>query len=312
MKRFAAKVIFFCSIYAAFHLCTWFGLLPVLRKSRAPDFAEWNDIYNGNTPADLLIMGNSVARYQVDPRILDSVLHLNSYNLGINGASFTFQLAKYQVYRRYHAFPKTIIQCVSDHTFFIGGNLVNPLPFIPYADDRQIRDELRKTDYPWYLLGFPWLAAFLYPQLIKQSIRELHGVPENVSPGIKGFYPISRKTAYDTLVALAGNQRIAYTDSTSMSLFKTFVRSHIREGGDFFIVFPPQWRYREHISPDHRELAGFFRQTALETGCLFLDYSEDPRFSDYRLYADPQHMNSGGAERFTKCLSSELLRHNAP
>jgi hypothetical protein len=79
MKTFLIKVLFFTIVLIAGAFAIDFTLEKGLRKTRAGSFSVWNDIFDSNINSDVIIMGNSRASNHFDPKILDSVLHVNSY-----------------------------------------------------------------------------------------------------------------------------------------------------------------------------------------------------------------------------------------
>ena len=55
-----------------------------MRSNKNRIYEAWNQIYTDTTNYDLIIAGNSRAYVQYDPIIVDSICHINSYNLGNN------------------------------------------------------------------------------------------------------------------------------------------------------------------------------------------------------------------------------------
>ncbi len=70
------------------------------------------DIYNSRVNADLLFIGPSTTELELSPRIFDSTLKINSYNMGIAGQPFHLQKALFDIYIAHNRKPKTIVQCI--------------------------------------------------------------------------------------------------------------------------------------------------------------------------------------------------------
>jgi hypothetical protein len=73
-------------------------------------YAAWNHVYNDTTDYDLVINGSSRAWVQYDPMILDSMLEINTFNLGMDGSAINRQILKYKKYSELHSTPKYLIQ----------------------------------------------------------------------------------------------------------------------------------------------------------------------------------------------------------
>ena len=117
MKKFLRQTLFFA--FGLLLLAVAFDVLLTAKvlRSRTSPFATWNDLYQRNIEADVLVMGSSRAFVQFNPAIFDTVLHTNSYNLGMNGRAADSQILKYKVFRhRGNHKPKLIIYEVSHGT----------------------------------------------------------------------------------------------------------------------------------------------------------------------------------------------------
>ena len=80
MKKFLRQTLFFA--FGLLLLAVAFDVLLTAKvlRSRTSPFATWNDLYQRNIEADVLVMGSSRAFVQFNPAIFDTVLHTNSYN----------------------------------------------------------------------------------------------------------------------------------------------------------------------------------------------------------------------------------------
>jgi hypothetical protein len=106
-----------------------------LRRSRNMYFASWNDLYNSKINADLLIMGSSRAEFHISPKIMDSLLRLNSYNLGLSAWHFDMQYARFRIYLQHNKKPKYIIHNVDIYGFSKRNNVADAHQFLPYIRD---------------------------------------------------------------------------------------------------------------------------------------------------------------------------------
>ncbi len=72
-------------------------------------YADFNVIRAGRSSADLIVLGNSRARYHYDSRIISERTGLSCYNLGIIGYPIVEQLGKLQYHLSHNPPPKAII-----------------------------------------------------------------------------------------------------------------------------------------------------------------------------------------------------------
>ena len=113
MKRFLVKLISYIGITLIIFSVADIFLSWKLRNSTILEFQAWNNIYNQVLRNDVVIMGSSRAFVQFNPRIIDSVLHVNSYNLGYNASLVNRQVERYYAYCRIQNWePQTIIYSI--------------------------------------------------------------------------------------------------------------------------------------------------------------------------------------------------------
>lgn len=139
MKTFILRLLFFCLAPLPVLFLFQHIVDKGLQKSRYYYFSEWNDLFDGKINADLLITGASRAWVQVSPKILDSTLHINSYNLGIDGTTFKIQYARFRMYLQHNKKPKYVLQEVGyTSTLVKSTQLPATQQFLPYLNDSAV------------------------------------------------------------------------------------------------------------------------------------------------------------------------------
>ena len=161
---------------------TWLDAVVTagLRKADLPDvpeLAQWNDIVSGEAGSDLLIQGSSRPWVGVSPAILSDRLGLTCYNLGVNGYPLQMQLARYKLYRRYNAKPRVIVQAVDTHTFTRGDDLFANNQFLPYLDQRSVKEAVGPYEFfRWYDYYLPLVRYRGKVQMIERGMAEALGI----------------------------------------------------------------------------------------------------------------------------------------
>lgn len=85
MKKFFITIILFLLGLYVFACIPDLILTNKIKKSPYLDFQVWNKMFSGQMDYDLLILGSSRAFVQYNPKIIDSILKCNCYNLGRDG-----------------------------------------------------------------------------------------------------------------------------------------------------------------------------------------------------------------------------------
>jgi hypothetical protein len=88
-----------------------------------------------------------------NPRIIDSICHVNSYNLGLGGYAIKTQISEYHCYKAHNGTPKTIVQQVDFMTLNMEDDIRHQHDserFFPTVYDKTMRKELRQLGYGFW------------------------------------------------------------------------------------------------------------------------------------------------------------------
>lgn len=304
MKRFLKKTLLFALILLI--MAVMFDILlivNVLRLQTSP-FATWNDIYRRNVNADVLIMGSSRAFVQFNPAIIDSVLHKDSYNLGMNGRSADSQILKYKVFRhRNNPKPKLVIYEVSHNTMH-KSNGYEREQFVPYLHDQ----------YLWRLCheqeGFT-VADFVLPCwrfLGRQSLMKKILFPTEKSeydlPLYKGFRSYDRKWSGDGLKQQT--DVTYYSDTAIISQFRDFLDECRQDSISVVMVTSPFYIGGTRKMSDSDGMHTMFEQIAEDFNIPYLDYTYDTLSYDTAYFYNTMHLNSIGANIFSQKMARDV------
>ncbi|WP_420385211.1 hypothetical protein [Roseivirga sp.] len=310
LKHILILILFTVGILILGDICVTIGL----RKSNARLFQSITGIFSGNINADLIIVGNSRARRHIDPKIVDSVLSLNSYNLGQNGTGFTIQKMIYDLYRKHNEKPKYIVHIVGNGIFEKEDGLSERIKFAPYLDDSLVRATTMnikgfdKLDY--YL---PFLRYSGFPSEIRHGVASFCGFNSASNEEIYKGFPSPQLAWNDVIFEKFKNE---FPDGTSLPISNELVTSMDvylkeckREGIQIVLVHPPIYYEAQPYFHNDALILKLLKGLAEKNDILFLDYSADSMSYSKENYADHVHMNKSGAEIFTKKLSQDLKIH---
>ena len=87
-----------------------------LNKTDCYRYQTFSDIIKGDMRQDVLYMGNSRAFSHFNPKVIDSICGVSSYNLGLGGYPIDVQIAAYHCYKAHNGTPKLIVQQVDAMT----------------------------------------------------------------------------------------------------------------------------------------------------------------------------------------------------
>ena len=305
MKKFLLHIILFFSIL---YVLAW-GLDVLItrqfKKMDASPFANWNDIYNTDIDADILIMGSSRAYVQFNPRILDSMLHVNSYNLGMDGRAVESQVIKYHIYRKeQQKKPQLILFEVYQGTMDVS-NGYHRIQFVPYLTDVYLwRQTHKMEDFSWADVVIPSWRYRNYIQEIKEIINGTSYYCRPEQRAYKGFcdndkpWDGSMLANIDTIIYSRRPEAIAEVGR--------FLEECRREQIQVVFVIAPYYIGATRKIEDLDGWYSMISAIAEPFDVPILDYTYDSLSYDTTYFYNASHLNREGAALFTQKLAHDL------
>ncbi len=308
-----SKKVFFLFVLLIISLYAFAYMIDTgLQKSRNAYFASWNDLYNSKINADLLIMGSSRAEFHISPKIIDSLLMLNSYNLGLSAWHFDMQYARFRMYLQHNRKPKYIIHNVDVYGFSKRADVADYLQFLPYIQDTILQNVTHnhKGEFDIYQRNIP---LFKYKHQQKIAFE-----------GFFGFMGCS--DLYDTTSKYKGYRGNDYAwnkdfesfkkrfpkgakyrfDKEVKRQFEEYLAFCQRENIKVILVYAPEYYEVQPYYKNKSELLNLCQESVKKYNCQFLDYSNNPLCYNRTYFYNSQHLNRLGAELYSLDLGKKI------
>lgn len=293
MKKFLVNVTLFAAILLCIAIAADCHKSRQLRQSKDRMYAGWNDIYNDTTQYDLVINGSSRAWVQFDPYILDSILHINSYNLGINGRQINSQIVKYHKYCERHGQPRFIVQNIDIFTLgFVNG--YEREQYFPYFfSDRELLREMDKYEHFSFFEKYVPLYRYI-------GMKPSPYVAE-VYKGYRGNDWIWDGTEFDKQESIPLS-----ADENMIRLFSSFLAKQKIDRTQVILVYSPAYHGIIDKLTEVNRMYSLFDSIARLYDIPVLNYLEAPLCYDTTYFYNAMHLNRIGAELFTTQLAHDI------
>lgn len=302
MKKYLLNTLLFtilCLIFA-FALDTILSFR--LRQNQNRMFANWNQIYNDTTNYDLVINGSSRAWVQYNPFIIDSILHINSYNLGIDGSPINRQIIKYQKYCDLHKMPKYLIQNIDFVTMGFGYGYER-VQFFPYFFfDQELIIEI--DEYENFSLMEKYVPCYRYL-----------GYTDVITKALFNKLPCfgSIEKGYEGQVANWDGTELAKTttiecacDTDAVRIFIDFLSEVTLNGTKVIFVYAPIYHEVREKMINEQQMFEMYDTIAQRFNIPILDYNDISMCYDTIYFHNGTHLNKLGAELFTTKLAHDI------
>jgi len=305
MKKFLFTASVFFAILWGLAIIADFVISNKLRKSTSWYLNVWNEIYSGTLQSDVLIMGSCAAKMQYDPRILDSIVGLNFYNIGLDGRYINSQLIRYDVYRRKNTKPKLIIHNIDmDLLHFECGKGYESEQFFPYFFDSSLKRAISKQEkfsfFEQYLPAYRYIGykdlTHVGLGLRKKSIRWGNDLL------YKGFYAVD----WDRDFSKLESEYVLRKDSRTLHLFDDYLAKAYAEKIQVVFVYAPKYIELTNRIIDLKEMYELYDSIARKYNIPILDYTYHPISYDSTFFYFPWTLNRIGAELFSTQLAHDI------
>ena len=304
MKKFLMKILFFALVLLSLATILDMAISSSLRNNENRMYAGWNAIYNDTTNYDLVVLGNSRAVVQYDPSILDSVLDINSINLGIDGSAINRQMIKYNKYIDIHKYPKYVIQNIDFATMDTTYGYEREQFFPYFFYDRDLINDVNK--YEKFSFAERWIPCYRYLGY-KDVLLEAFFYDntqhyfEFLEKGYKGHELPWDGTALEALdTVVCSCNPYAFKEYTS------FLTSVMQNGTEVIFVYAPMYYKVVEKMTNKDEMYYMYQELASQFKIPILDYTDMSICYDTTYFYNGTHLNKIGAEIFTTQLAHDL------
>ncbi len=316
MKKFLISLLIFLLPLLLLGYLTDMFLTNALKKSKSDEFGVWNDIYKGHINDDLLIYGGSRAWVHFDPKILSDSLHVSVYNIGLNGHNFWLQKMRHDLLLKYNKAPKVILYAVDLMTLGKRPDLYNPDQFLPYmTSDPMMAQAISSYEgYGKYDSKIPMIRYLGKWNAMIDAVK-IALAPGNQKAGrIKGYQGKNMEwnDDLDKAMEVMGGKFTMELDSASIVLFDAFLTDCKEKNIEVIFVAPPEYIEGQEFVSNRSQIMNVFAEFGTKYNIPYFDYSNDSMSFDKYYFYNSTHMNSRGAELFSKKLVMDLKKDSLP
>ncbi len=297
MRPFLKRTLLFVLLVGAIATALDVVLIVLSRGKQFKPHTDFNIINTGQRRPQVVVIGDSRARYGIDPRILAKALGKRCYNLGMLGHPVAEQLGKLRYAIRHNGEPELVL-AVMDAGSWRRLHLDTIFMYEQFLDD--IRDPL-VLDMVKDKVGFrpvdvlPWARFAGFPGYVATI-----AMGDTQPNAFNGFLADERVMSLP--VTQEGFEAYQH-DSANFHAYLRIIREHRSlhwPHARLVFIEAPYFQLDSDVIMPH--LVGQLDTTFERAVPLDLSLVRDPA-----LFQDRMHLNAKGAARFTAVLADSLL-----
>lgn len=295
MKRFIKNLFFVIAILLiALTVCDM-ALCRRIQQSSQREYQSWNAIMQGEASSDVIIMGSSRAWAQFSPQILDSLLGISCYNIGIDGSSINRQIDKYSMYRRYNKKPKIILQNIDFWTIDIT-NGYEKHQYFPYFWNSDFRRVVFKNES--FTLAEKIIPLYRFSHY---GIKNIFKEPRKLSRGYFG-----NEDSWDGTALKSIDSIVFSPNSEASNMFEEYLSNAQDEDIQVVLVYAPVYAEATSKITNMAEMYQYYSEIAKKYGAKIIDFNFNHICNDTTLFYNATHLNKKGSELFSMELVDSL------
>lgn len=303
--RLIKYILLVCTISA--------GLLSALvvfyRKGQSQFFKveqPVKEMLSGTENFDVLFLGSSRMSCHVNPFFVDSITQLNSYNAGHSGFNIIEMNLMLQCYLERHIPPKVVVADFAINAFDTHHPIYSPVDYFEYMYDRNVANVMLKYHeraHLWKYLPFMQLCEADEMQKV-QAVMGLLGKKERLG-GYRG-YTYNEGVLMPPFGTYNDESNFTITPD-ALKILDHLIATCSKNKTKLIFTYSPEF-YLVHHKSEARIVASL-QAICNANNIPFLNYRQSELCRQNALFADPLHLNTKGAEVYSKVLACDINKY---
>ena len=307
MKRFLKNIVVFVAVILLIAVITDVMVSNGLKLTERGHFYTMNALMNKKMDADIVILGNSRAVGSYNPYIIDTVLGVNSRNLGVSAQPFGVSYLRWQLYKRNNTPPKLLIVNIDFRELRMVSRGYEKEQYYPYMRDTLVKPYLDLYGFSWAEKHIPMYRYRSDYKLIAIGFGELlHIYHDQKGYYYKGYTNENTKWDGKNLKMILEKGKIQGRCVPQAGvLFERFLQETKNDGIPVVFVYAPLYKILKDNLVEEKSRK-VYQDLSQKYDIPLLDFSEMEISSDTSFFINGHHVNKKGAEIFSIRLSQKL------
>lgn len=276
----------------------------LIKNDISDEKSVWDDIYSSSINVDIAIYGSSRAWVHVNPHIIDSILNVKSYNMGIDGYAFDIQYYRHKEYFKYNNKPKDILLLIDWHSFSNREGLYNSIQFIRHTlwNANAIEYLGRKDSVNILDFYIPYYRYRGKENIFRNQFQENKKLD---LARVKGFKSFNRVWVGKRIKPF----NISIDDEV-VQMMDNFLKEMKLENIQVTLVVAPYFIEGQNAVLNKNHYQKIIEKFSRDYSLSLLDYSQSKLSFNKEYFYNSMHLNSKGANLFSLQLARDLKKNN--
>lgn len=305
------KVLFSLIIFSCFAQLFYYVHYKGLVNYDDHRFNRLDEIVNGSERHDIVYFGTSRTHVHINPCIIDSILGVKSYNLGMDGASLSEIKMLFDLYLKSHKSPQIILFTLDKSCFNDEKKILYPVQYYKYINEEIVYDFLKTNDEKTVAYKYiPFLSFSSYDDYTRfNGIRALLGKKDasNNVYSCKGYLSNGSEVIDGVLSTEVKVSKNVYTSLKVKNILNYFIEESNKRGVSLYFNYAPEYfdNNKDPASINFFENINYYLSLKGQTLNRFDTMSV---FRNKVYFKNQGHLNEKGAALYSECLANEFSK----
>lgn len=307
MKKFVIGILAFTLSVLFVATISDFAISKGLKQTERGHFYTMNALMNQTMDADVVILGNSRAAGSYNPAVIDTMLHVNSRNLGVSGQPFGVSYLRWQLYHRSNKNPNLLIVNIDFRDLRMVTKGVEKEQYYPYMHDTLVQPYLDLYGFSWAEKHIPMYRYRGDYKLMALGLCELlHLRHDQKGHYYKGYANENTKWDGQNLNQILSLGKIkGECEPEAVQLLERFLLETQQDSIPVIFVYAPLYKkLKDNL--DETQTRKAYQDLSERYDIPLLDFSEIGFCSDSSYFMNGHHVNRIGANRFSEELAYSI------
>ncbi len=287
-----------------------FLLSKGLNKYYAEQNRKYENTFLDTTNYDLLFVGSSRVQNNINPKQIDRITNLKSFNAGTNGANLFESKVILESYLEKHPAPKYLFLGIDLFSFNTKNKLFNYTYYIPFSENKNVANELKLLDHNTsFYKYFPFLQLADYDDYAKtNSLKGLLNKKDLVE----------NQDEYHGFIALGNNvldtnklnipTETILVDKTGLNCLSDILSICKKRNMGLKLFYAPEYKAMWQKKVTNASIIfNKIDSFALSNNIQFLRYDTLQICNNPNYFNNVRHLNNEGANAFSNIIAKDII-----
>lgn len=263
------------------------------------------EIIEGKNNYDILFLGSSRTYYHINPKIVDSITTLSSFNAGSPAANLLEMNLFLQCYLLSHKAPKIIVIDIAKNSFTISKRpFWNVNIYYPFIDNPTIYKTLKPYSNTYLYKNIPFTRFIAADDMLKQ----------NAFLGHLGYHSVEQTNTYKGYQQLSADTivlpfkkfypaSIEKIERHGIDLLTEIINTCNKHGIKLVFTYAPVYKLKDGNST---QFFSTMEKMSQQYNIPFWNYREDAIGNNHRLFREEFHLNASGANLYSLMIAKKI------